>query len=232
MLLRVSLALLSLALVSTLAYWEIDQSVLMGLRTTTTARIAVVNTPALTLLEHVVTLGGIAYILALVGFIFLARKRSAGVLQRPDLFLAILLYGSSLLAPAYHIYKSELVSLDKHMAFSIFFIVPLAGYALSSISGYRSPAISTDRPARRSHSRGRYWLTGLALCLVVFLIGTRQADDNYAQWEYTGNLIHLLHTQVQPGSGHYLVEEYDVSRYYMQDVTSSWQWCSLDFFGY
>ena len=235
MLLRVSLALLSLAIVGLLAYWKMDKSVLAGLRTTTTARVAVVDTPALILLEHVVTLGGIAYLLALIGLILLARKRSTGALAGADLLTVILLYGSSLLAPAYHLYKSELVSLDKHMAFSIFFIVPVAGYALSTLSGYRHQAsnvVVVSQAAPRGVPRGRYWLTGLALCLVMFLVGMQQAQTDYAQWEYTGDLTYLLHTQVQPNSGHYLAEEYDVARYYMRDVTSSWQWSSLDFFSY
>ena len=232
MLTRLGLALLSLAIVIALAYWRMDKSVLIGLKATTTARIAVVDTPALVLLEHVVTLGGIAYVLAGIGFFLLLRQLRAGTTSLSSLLTMILLYGSSLLAPAYHIYKSELVSLDKHMAFSIFFLMPLAGFALATLSGYRSTPEVLPRPISRPHGPGHYWLTGLALCLIMFMIGTQQAQNDYAQWENTSNLTYLLHTQVHLGSGHYLAEEYDVERYSMQDVTYSWQWNSLDFFSY
>ena len=232
MLARVGLGAFSLAITGALAYWKMDKSVLIGLRTTTTARVAVVDTPAQVLLQHVVLLGGIAYLLALIGLVLLAFHRSTSLFRLPALFTFLILYGSSLLAPAYHIYKSELVSLDKHMAFSIFFIVPLAGYTLSLFSGYLPTKNALDRTPRRSIPRGHYWLTGLALCLVMFLIGSQQAQEDYAQWESTGNLMYLLHTQVQPNSGHYLAEEYDVTRYYMQDTTASWQWSSLDYFSY
>ncbi|HEY3993159.1 MAG TPA: glycosyltransferase family 39 protein [Ktedonobacteraceae bacterium] len=229
---RVGLAALSLALIGALAYWKMDKSVLVGLSATTTARVAVVDTPASILLQHIVLLGGIAYLLALIGLILLTFHRSTSTFRFPALLTFVILYGSSLLAPAYHIYKSELVSLDKHMAFSIFFIVPLAGYALSLFSGYLPTKSPRNQAPQRTVPRGRYWLTGLALCLVMFLIGTQQAQEDYAEWEYTGNLTYLLHTQVQPNSGHYLAEEYDVARYYMQDVTASWQWSSLDYFSY
>jgi hypothetical protein len=208
-----------------------DKSVLVGLRTTTTQRVALVDTPVSILFEHVITLGGIAYALALAGFIMLTRRFRTTTRRFPDLGLALLLYGSSWLAPAYHIYKSELVSLDKHMAFSVFFIMPLAGYALSTLSGYR-PGRVIRQFSQRSGRPGRYWLAGLALCLVMFMIGVQQAQSDYAEWSNSSALTYFLHTQVYPDSGRYLAEDYDVERYYMQDVTSSWQWSSLDFYEY
>jgi hypothetical protein len=45
-------------------------------------------------------------------------------------------------------------------------------------------------------------------------------------------MVSLLETQVRPASGHYLAEDYDVSRYYLQKLTAPWQWNSLDYFQY
>jgi hypothetical protein len=42
----------------------------------------------------------------------------------------------------------------------------------------------------------------------------------------------VFKTQVRPASGRYLVEQFEVSRYYSQDDTYNWQWTGLDFFEY
>ncbi len=231
MFLNVALAALSLIGVSVLAYWKMDRSVLVGLSATTTQRVAHISTPTSILLEHVFTLGGVAYALAIAGFIILLRNLKTLSIRFPDLGLGLLLYGASLLAPIYHIYKGELVSLDKHMAFSIFFIMPLAGYALSTLSGYWSGR-TVRRVSQGIGRPGRYWLAGLSLCLVMFMIGVQQAQIDYNGWANSSSLTYFLHTQVYPNSGRYLAEDYDVERYSMQDVTSSWQWSSLDFYQY
>jgi hypothetical protein len=41
-----------------------------------------------------------------------------------------------------------------------------------------------------------------------------------------------MRTQVRLASGRDLAEDFDVCRYYLQDVTALWQWSSLDFFDY
>lgn len=212
MFMRLFLSLVSLVAVSVVAFMVMDKNVLKGLASTTTNRVAIVSNSPLLLLSHIVTLGGIAFVLALLGILFAGWRR---------LPTGLLLFLASLLAPAYHLYKGELVSLDKHMAFGIFFIAPLAGYAVAYISGYR-----------QSLFKGRYWLAGLAICLIMSSIGTQQAQSIYAQWASSRDETYLLRTQVRPGGGRYLAEEYDVCRYYLQDTTYSWQWSSLDFFTY
>jgi hypothetical protein len=148
-----------------------------------------------------------------VASLFFARKK--------HLFLVLLFLGSALLVPAYHIYKAELISLDKHLGFSMFFVMPVAGYALASLSGFRW-----------SFSSGRYWLAGLAACLIVFMIGTKEAQDMYAIWPATNNLTYALNTQIRPSNGYYLAEQFEVSRYNLRSDTYTWQWTGLDFFEY
>ncbi len=215
MLVRGMLGVLSLVVVGTLAAMVVihfDPSMLHAIQATTTNRmvIEVYSRPGLA--EHVVEMVGLSYAVGLAGLAF-ARKK--------HLLIALLFLGSALLVPAYHIYKAELVSLDKHLAFSMFFMMPVAGYALASLSGFR-----------RAFSPGRYWLSGVALCLMLFLVGAREAQDMYSSWPPTTELAYALNTQVRPASGHYLAEQFEVSRYNLRSDTYTWQWTGLDFFEY
>ncbi len=212
MLVRLGLALCSLAIAGVVAYITLDKDALHAISATTTNRDVFVRTAPLYLIQLIVTLSGVAFALGLLGLILCGRRR---------LPIGLLLLGSSLLAPLYHIYKGELISLHKHLAFSMFFVMPLAGYAVARISGYR-----------QNLSIGRYWLAGLAICLFTFSLGLQQAQNLYGQWAPSNNLTSAMRTQVRPASGRYLAEDFDVCRYYLQDVTVLWQWNSLDFFDY
>jgi 4-amino-4-deoxy-L-arabinose transferase-like glycosyltransferase len=215
MLVRVGLALCSLAVVGTLAALGVihfDPDLLHGLTATTTDRVVIQAYSRVGLLGHVIQMAGLPYIIGAAALIF-ARKKQA--------LIVLLFLGASLLVPAYHIYKAELVSLDKHLGFSMFFVMPAAGYALASLSGFR-----------RISSPGRYWLSGVALCLVLFMIGTHEALDMYSIWPPTNQLAYVFDTQVRPGGGHYLAEQFESSRYNLRDDTYTWQWTGLDFFEY
>jgi len=215
MLVRGALGVLSLGVAGVLAakvVLHFDPSMLHAVNATTTNRIVagVYSRPALA--EHVVQMVGLSYAVGLAGLVFARKKR---------LLIALLFLGSALLVPAYHIYKAELISLDKHLGFSMFFVMPVAGYALASLSGFR-----------RAFSPGRYWLAGVAICLMLFLVGTGEAQYMYSSWPSTTDLAYVLKTQVRPGSGRYLAEQYEVSQYNLRDVSYTWQWTGLDFFAY
>jgi Dolichyl-phosphate-mannose-protein mannosyltransferase len=215
MLARGMLGVLSLVVVGTLTAKVVirfDPSMLHAIQATTTNRMVIEVYSRLGLAEHVVEMVGLSYAVGLAGLVF-ARKK--------HLLIALLFLGSALLVPAYHIYKAELVSLDKHLGYSMFFMMPVAGYALASLSGFR-----------RAFSPGRYWLSGVAICLILFLVGAREAQDIYSSWPPTTELAYALNTQVRPASGHYLAEQLEVSRYNLQSDTYTWQWSGLDFFEY
>ena len=215
MLVRGMLGALSLAVAGTLAALVVlhfDPSMLHAVHATTTNRIVTGAYSRPVLAEHVVQMVGLSYAVGLAGLIF-ARKK--------HLLLALLFLGSALLIPTYHIYKAELISLDKHLGFSMFFVMPVAGYALSSLSGFR-----------RAFSPGRYWLAGVAACLMLFLVGTGEAQNMYSSWPSTTDLAYVFKTQARPGSGRFLAEQFEVSRYNLRDVTYTWQWTGLDFFEY
>jgi 4-amino-4-deoxy-L-arabinose transferase-like glycosyltransferase len=211
MLAHIGLTFFSFAVIGVITFIYMDKTVLTGLGFTTTNRVSFIKTSPIMLLQHIAVLGGIIFALALLGLVFSGRHRIMG----------LLLYGSALLAPAYHIYKGELVSLEKHVAFSMFFIVPLAALAITRLAGYQ-----------QNRSVGRYWLAGLAICLIVFSLGLQQAQNMYSGWATSSNLIALYKSQVRLGSGRYLAEDFEVSRYYLQNVCYPWQWSSLDYFTY
>jgi hypothetical protein len=215
MFLRLALALFSLAIAAAITYITVDKNVLHAITASTTSRNVIVRTAASFLVQFILTLSGMAFALGALGLLFLIRR------GRRYFFAGLLLFGSALLAPAYHIYKGELISLHKHLAFSMFFIAPLAGYAVTRIAGYR-PNVSVSRN----------WLAGLAICLVTFSMGLQQAQTLYTQWAPSNNLVQAMRTQVRLNSGHYLAEDFDVCRFYLEDITALWQWSSLDFFDY
>jgi dolichyl-phosphate-mannose-protein mannosyltransferase len=215
MLVRGTLGVLSLAVVGTsvaIIVIHFDPDVLHALAATTTNRAAILVATRLGLVEHIVEMVGLSFAVGLLGLVF-ARKK--------HLLIVLLFLGSALLIPAYHIYKAEVISLDKHLGYSMFFIMPVAGFALASLSGFRLAVLS-----------GRYWLSGVALCLVLFLVGTGEAQNMFSTWPSTIDLTYVLKTQVRPASGRYLAEQFEVSRYYLRDDTYNWQWTGLDFFEY
>jgi len=211
-LLRLGMALVSLAVPSVVAYIVLDKEALHAVSASTTSRDIIVKTAPLFLIQYIVTLVGIAFVLGLLGLALGGRRH---------LLTGLLLFGSSLLVPAYHIYEGELISLHKHLAFSMIFVTPLAGYAVARIVDYQ-----------HTLSFGRYWLAGLALCLITFSSGVNQAQSLYGAWASSTSLSSAMRTQARLGSGRYLAEDFDVCRYYLQDVTDLWQWSGLDFFEY
>lgn len=215
MLVRVTLGLLSLLLAGGVigtVMLHLDPTVLRGLATTTTNRAVLMVSSRWMLMGHVIQMGGFSYSVGLAGLLFMRKKELLMIL----LFLAL-----ALLAPAYHIYKAELVSLDKHLAFSMLFLMPAAGYTLASLSGFLLV-----------HAPGRYWLSGMVICLALFQSGVSEAQNMYAQWPSTTLLSYVFNTQVRRSNGRYLAEQFEVSRYNLQHDTDDWQWTGLDFFHY
>lgn len=212
-LLRLAAALASFTFSLGVALKTINREALHGLTQTTTNRAVSFKEPRLGLFTHVLHMGGLVYLIAFFGLTLIMQ------LQWRFRALAVLLFGSSWLVPAYHIYVQEPISLDKHIAYGLFFVVPLAGYALSWLSGYeRRPPLSSYRG---------YWLAGLAVVLGLSALGLGQARTLYAGWADTSGLSYGLHTQLRDGSGRILAEDIEVARYDTLDVAEPWQWNSF-----
>jgi 4-amino-4-deoxy-L-arabinose transferase-like glycosyltransferase len=210
--LRLLYTLVGLGVSLWVAYLRIDPQAFHALAGSTTNRQTGLKDTRIDLFTHVMRMGGIVFAIALVGVLLLIRSR------RFVLF-GLALFGASWLAPLYHIYKQEPISLDKHIAYGLFFAAPLAGYALAWISGYEGPAESTTR-------RG-YWLVGGLVVLALFTLGLRQSQDLFANWANTSQLSYALHTQLRDGTGRILAEDIEVSRFDARDVTQEWQWTNF-----
>jgi 4-amino-4-deoxy-L-arabinose transferase-like glycosyltransferase len=214
-LVRLALALLSFFLSLGIAYEVINKEALHALQGSTTSRIAILKEPRLTLFTHVLQMGGLVFLVGFLGMLLVLRY------QRRFAVVAVLLFGSSCLAPAYHIYEQEFISLDKHIAYALFFAAPLAGYALTWLSGIgRRPFFSPYRG---------YWVAGLAVVLALFTLGLSQARTLYASWANTSTLSSALHTQLRDGTGRILAEDIEVARFDAMDVTQEWQWNGVRF---
>ena len=212
MFVRLGIALFSLVVSGLIAFLNMDKQVLTGLSFTTTNRISFIQAGPIQVIQQIVIMEGIFFGLGFLGLLLCGRQR---------LPTGLLLYSSALLVPLYHTYKGELVSLDKHLAFSMFFLAPLAGFAITSLSG-----LWQKRSVRLS------WIVALALCLLSFSLGLQQAQNLYEGWPSSAQLTTFLRPRVQPGAGRYLAEDYDVLRYYLKNETDLWQWSSLDYFVY
>jgi 4-amino-4-deoxy-L-arabinose transferase-like glycosyltransferase len=211
---RLALALASFALSLAVAYKIMDKAALGAISGSTTNREVILKTSRLALFAHVLQIGGVIFLLAVLGLLLTLR------LQWRYRVLAVLLFGSSWLAPAYHIYMQETVSLDKHVGYALFFAAPLAGYALAWLSGYEREPITGSY-------RG-YWLVGLAVVIAIFTLGLGQARTFYG-WANTSALSTALHTQLRDGSGRILTEDIEAARFDAMDVTEPWQWNGVRF---
>ena len=107
-----------------IAFLTIDKQALTGLSFTTTNRASFIQTSPVQVIQHIVIMEGIFFGLGFLGLLLCGRQR---------LPTGLLLFSSALLVPLYHTYKGEMVSLDKHLAFSMFFLAPLPGFAITSL---------------------------------------------------------------------------------------------------
>jgi 4-amino-4-deoxy-L-arabinose transferase-like glycosyltransferase len=210
---RLALAAASLAVSLAVAYEVMDKAAFHAISGSTTNRAVGSKEPRLALFSHVLAEGGAIYLLAIIG-LFLSFR-----LSWRFRIIAVALFGSSLLMPAYHVYMQEPISLDKHIAYALFFAAPLAGYALALLSGYA-------QGSRYGAYRG-YWLAGLAVLMAIFTLGLSQARGLFAEWPNSTTLTAALHSQLRDGSGRILAEDIEVSQFDGENVSEPWQWESF-----
>ncbi len=211
-LLHVALTLVTLAALSFALYHALNHDFLAGVNGSTTNRSPITPTSTATLMSVIIQLGGLLWLLGLIGFFFTSKR-----VRLVSLGLVI----SSLVMPAYHLYTGEYVSLQKHVGFGLFFIAPLAGHAIAEMS-------SRVRPIRLDLRL----IAALMIVVANFIIGTTEANWWYQSWPNSSQLVATMRTQVRPDSGHYLCEDFEVVRYYLADVTTDYQYAGPGFFQY
>jgi len=209
---RTCLASFALALSLWVADRSIDHAAFHALAGSTTDRSTTFVQSRISLFLHVLQMGGILLAIGLVGLLLLMRGK------RMRMF-AVITFGTAWLAPAYHMYKHEPISLDKHIAYGLFFVAPLAGYALAWLAGLERPDIANAQ-------RG-YWLAAVAVVLAMFTLGLHQSQTLYSNWANTSKLSYALHTQLRDGTGRIFAEDIEVARFDARDVSEEWQWSSF-----
>lgn len=209
-----SLAVFGALAALAVAIW--DPTMVHGLTASTTNRIVVSTYPRSHLVDHGLQLVGVSFAAAIVGCMLIVRKANI-----TSAVICVLFLFTAFLVPAYHLYKAEPTSFDKHFAYSMFFAMPMAGYLLATLA-----------VRRKSWEPNGYWLSSIAIALMLLSIGIRNAQYMYSTWPASNTLTYMLRTQVRPASGRYMAESRDVVRYYLQDVTSTWQWTGPYFFQY
>jgi Dolichyl-phosphate-mannose-protein mannosyltransferase len=212
MFVRLGIVLLSLLASGFIVFLGLDKQVLAGLSYTTVNRVSFIQVAPMQVIQHIAMMEGIFFVLGFLGLLLCGRQRQ---------LVGGLLFASALLVPLYHTYKGEMVSLDKHLAFSMFFLAPLAGITIASLIRWWP-----RRFIRLS------WFPALAFCLLAFPLGLQQAQTLYGGWSSSSQLTTFLRPRVQPGIGHYLAEDNDVLRYDLKNETNIWEWNSLDYFIY
>ena len=195
----------------------------------TLARQGQITVTATDILARVALWQGPTLAIAAAGAVVaLSRRRPVGAL----------LLATGLLPAAAQTYSHELTSLQKHVAFGIVFLAPLAGLAAAAVleTAFHNPPAGTSVKQESRRRKGTPAGTSLVAVVLVALlfagIGMRTSAGLFAEWSNSSNFVHVLLTQVRPASGRYLVEESEVPRYYLRDTVSPWQWTGTFFFQY
>ncbi|MEO6892593.1 MAG: glycosyltransferase family 39 protein [Ktedonobacteraceae bacterium] len=228
------LALFSFAVFALLAYIQMDPSFIKGLQGSTTDRVAQsVETPAYLLLHQILPLGGLLYGIGWIGLFLLFSK----TFSRKDdkrfssLCTLLILYATSLVPIAYHLYKGEETSLHKHIAFSVFFIMPLVGYACALFWKYGLSYLENGKQNMRRTWRKYYRLVGVIFLLLYIGTSTRLASSR-SQWPNTDMLIASLRLYVHSNIGQNLAEDKNIICYYLTNEINPDHWHDLDHFQY
>lgn len=175
------------------------------------------------LLWEVISFAGIALALGLIGALLVPRS------QR---LLGWLFVATSVLAPIYHLYHDEPISLVKHLAYGVVFAAPLGGLAIQRLIEWQSARAATAPHAPHAPHMALHGMAVLPVFLIIFTIGLRQAQFLFDQWPGSSQMTTLMRSVVRPESGHYLAEDMEVTRYYLQDVSADWQWTGPFWFEY
>ena len=174
---------------------------LAGVQATTTNR-AQGTDSASYVLEYAAQWGGCVFVLAAIGAFFLIRLPrthrlgSLPAAQWQRVCLGVLLAGAALLAPAYQVHLHTAVSLQKHVAFGLFFAAPLAGYAMVRLVG-------------RHYHRLQ---VAIAAATVTLALGMGQSLNMFHVWPNSNEMVAQLVKYQQP-SAHYLVSADEVAIY-------------------
>jgi hypothetical protein len=190
--------------VAVLIYTELKiagSGALAGVEQTTTNRAQGTNSASY-VLRYAGLWGGCVFAMSVLGAVFLIRlpraHRLAALPTGPwtRVGMALLLAGTALLAPAYQMHLHTAVSLQKHIAFGLFFAAPLAGYGMVRLCG--------------PHFHRLQLAIGVAV--LTLALGMGQSVSMFHVWPNSTEMLQQLVKYQQPNA-HYLVGADEVAIY-------------------
>jgi hypothetical protein len=176
-------------------------SIRQGLQFTTTGRKALDYQPTAVLVRSVVDDIGLFLVLAVVGLVLLAGRRSW-----KKFLLGLVCLGGGLLLPLSQVRIHEFTSLDKHTAFSALFLSLPAGVALAAAFTRRGITI----------------VAAAAVLWLVLIDGLWRSEQQYSWPSSLTRTLTALEATPVPGT--YVSIDGDALRYYStQDPRLSWR---------
>lgn len=189
-----------------------------GVLSTTLARPGGVDSAKLVLLDSW-QWAGLVCAIAFVGVILAAFRRS----DRVHVLILAVFAMSGLLAPLNQARIHTIISLSKHVDFGAWFAAVAAGYAISRLFKF---------------GRSRSLHLALAGCLLIGIsvpaatMGRDQAVTMFREWPNSTQMIDDLRALTRLHPGNYLVEDYDVPIYYLENSISWRRWSGTWYFSY
>ena len=191
---------------------------LTGVLSTTVARAAGGNPPAVILADSAKWVGLVCMISGLgVALAVLSRQHRAQAL------ILLVLVVSGVAAPLNQARIHTLTSLSKHVDFGAWFAAAAGGYAIAQLA--RVPRQTWLRLAAAA-------LAGLAAVAPAAIIGSAQADAFFQVWPDSAEVTADLAAITRAHPGNYLAEDYDVPAYYLEDTVPWQRWSNTWYFAY
>ncbi|MEY9839968.1 glycosyltransferase family 39 protein [Streptacidiphilus sp. EB103A] len=216
--------LLAVAVAGLIAAWlyAAGPGLRAGLSQTTVNRTAGTE-PLTNILRLSAVWGGWVFVLAVVGVVYTALRRSPQARRPAPALLAAALTGTALLATVYQAHLGTSVSLHKHVGFGLVFAAPVAGAGLAGLA-------RLDRP--RTAAAGAIPGLAIGVCALLAFYADHAVGPMYGGWPNSSRMVAAIRPLVQEGHQHYLVEENEVPRYYLRHQTQPYEWLTTYFFQY
>ena len=191
---------------------------LAGLTSTTVARAASTALPSSILIDSGEWIGIACIPAAVAAVLALARRR-----HRVDAAVVALLAGSAALAPLAQARIHTATSLSKHVDFGVWFAAAGAGYLIAQLR-------RLDR--RRWSAAGAAIAASTAVLVPAVAVGRTQSAAFYQAWPNSFEASYEMRILARENPGRYLVEDYDVPAYYLENQVRWEDWYDTWYFSW
>jgi 4-amino-4-deoxy-L-arabinose transferase-like glycosyltransferase len=208
---RCAILLITLVVLVTAGMLAGGRFYLTGIEQTTLARVASSDSP-LSVLINAWSWIGVVLVLAVCGVIISWVSRAG----RVQTWLLTVLAAAAVLGPVEQARLHTLASLNKHVGLGAWFAAIAAGYAVDRFIG--------AAPAGRTQAL----TTGACVVALVFpaALGTSQSWVFSTDWPNASSFIAIFGPLADHSSGHLLVEDASIARYYLPSGSNWQRWSS------